>query len=151
MRTYDSVKDGGRTPAPVGKIKSESREDYLKAIYELSMAAGRNVRPTELAEYMGYARASVSRATNILQKEGYICINEEHGISLSELGRCEAASVYEKYCFFVRLLESAGVERKMAELEAGRLEHAICDESLNKLKLNLIKSKKQNSLSLIKG
>lgn len=150
MRFYSSAAEG-RTPAPVGKIKSESREDYLKAIYELSGNGARSVRPAELAEHMGYARASVSRATNLLQREGYICINEEHGISLSELGRCEAESVYEKYCFFVRLLESVGVEREMAELEAGRLEHAICDESLNKLKLSLIKSKKQNSLSLIKG
>lgn len=118
---------------PARKIKAESREDYLKAIYILSMTRGREIRPAELAKYMQFSNSSVSRALGILKLEGLLRIDENYLICLTEQGREIAQNIYDKHCFFRQKLLEAGVEEATASKEAGRLEHAISDESFKKL------------------
>ncbi|MDO5344522.1 MAG: metal-dependent transcriptional regulator [Lachnospiraceae bacterium] len=119
--------------SPARKIKAESREDYLKAIYVLSETNGRKIRPAELAKYMQFSNSSVSRALRILETEELLQIDENYLICLTGQGQEIARNIYDKHCFFRQKLLEAGVEEELASKEAGRMEHAISDESFKKL------------------
>lgn len=112
-------------------MASESSENYLKAILVLQRERGR-VRRVDLANYMGFSRASITHSVHNLQKQGYlrpgtgdICLTSE-GMRLAE-------QVLEKHRFFTKILVSCGVEQKTAEKEACGLEHMISDESFLRL------------------
>ena len=79
---------------PILKTFMTSREDYLKAIYLLSRQ-NTVVRSVDLAAYLGFSKASISRAVALLSKEGYLGING-HELCLTEKGRSIAILTYEK-------------------------------------------------------
>ncbi len=125
-----------RGTSPFCQIRNESRENYLEAIFLLSQKGEEEIRSVGLAQYMGYSKASVSRAVGILQNEGYVYIDcETMLLSLTAKGLNEAQLIYGKHCFFTDLLVTAGVDRVTAEEEACRLEHVISDSSYEKLRL----------------
>lgn len=111
----------------------ESGEDYLEAILILHKRGG-SVRNVELANYMGYAKPSITYAIKELKKRGLIEKTETGDIVLTEEGNRMAVKVYERHCFFHDLLCSAGIDELTAQQEACRMEHAISDESFSKLK-----------------
>ena len=74
----------------------ESGEMYLETIYVLSKA-NPHVRSVDISEHMGYSKPSVSRAVHILEEKGYILINAEGFITLTEEGK----SLAEKFSFFL--------------------------------------------------
>ncbi len=114
------------------KMSAESREDYLEAIYILTKRSG-GVRSVRLAEFMGLSKASISKAVAALRDEGSIIMDDDYLITLTAKGRDEAARVYRKHLYFERQLVAAGVDKKTASAEACRLEHAISDNSFEKL------------------
>lgn len=110
----------------------ESSENYLKAILILKQRQG-EVRCVDLAEYMGYSKASVSTAVAALRKKGFL---EPSGYCLTLTRRGEELSsrILEKHRFFMNLLISCGVDQNVAREEACSMEHAISDESFKKIK-----------------
>ena len=117
------------------KIQTTSREDYLKAILVLSRKYN-HVRSTDLASYLGFSRPSISRAVSLLESDGYITI-QNHGLYLTEKGKETAKTTYEKFCFFADALISIGVTPETALEDACRLEHAISNESFDKIKMKI--------------
>ena len=111
-----------------------SGEDYLEAILVLQKQKGM-VRSVDVARHMGVSKASVTRATTILRKDGFLKMDREHYIYLTSAGRVTAEKIYERHQFFTNRLIAAGVEPKQAEQDACRMEHAISDESFVKLKM----------------
>ena len=111
-----------------------SGEDYLEAILVLKRKKGM-VRSVDVARHMGVSKASVTRATTILRKDGFLKMDREHYIYLTSAGRVTAEKIYERHQFFTNRLIAAGVEPKQAEQDACRMEHAISDESFVKLKM----------------
>ena len=111
-----------------------SGEDYLEAILVLKKQKGM-VRSVDVARHMGVSKASVTRATTILRKDGFLKLDREHYIYLTSAGRVTAEKIYERHQFFTNRLIAAGVEPKQAEQDACRMEHAISDESFVKLKM----------------
>ena len=111
-----------------------SGEDYLEAILVLKKQKGM-VRSVDVARHMGVSKASVTRATTILRKDGFLKMDREHYIYLTSAGRVTAEKIYERHQFFTNRLIAAGVEPKQAEQDACRMEHAISDESFAKLKM----------------
>ena len=61
-------------------------------------------------------------------------MDEKHYLHLTELGRDMAEKIYERHCFFTHQLISVGVNPQIAEVDACRMEHAVSDESFQKLK-----------------
>ena len=118
---------------PIQKVKTESREDYLKSIYVFSHMCDGSIRSSELAEYMGLSKASVCRMVGIMKNEGLLIMNDDFSLCLTAKGEAEAAGVHEKYRFFEQLLLEAGVESRLACEEACRMEHMLSDESFRKL------------------
>ena len=111
-----------------------SGEDYLEAILVLHKKMGM-VRSVDVARHMGVSKASVTRATTILRKDGFLKMDREHYIYLTSAGRVTAEKIYERHQFFTNRLIAVGVEPKQAEQDACRMEHAISDESFAKLKM----------------
>lgn len=64
----------------------ESGEMYLETILRLSKKNS-GVRSVDVCEYMGYSKPSVSRAVGILKNGGYISVDANGFLSLTEKGR----------------------------------------------------------------
>ena len=113
-----------------------SGEDYLEAVLVLQKEKGM-VRSVDVARHIGVSKPSVCHAVNTLKDGGFLVMDEDHFLRLTDVGQEVAEKTYEKHCFFTRLLVDAGVEPKVAERDACRMEHAISDDSFQKIKLGL--------------
>jgi Mn-dependent DtxR family transcriptional regulator len=111
----------------------ESGEMYLEAIWVLSKNRG-YVRSIDVSEYLGYSKPSVSRAVGLLKSGGYIVVEEDGGLTLTEEGRQIGEKIYERHTFLSELLEHMGVSKETASADACKLEHAISDESFYAIK-----------------
>lgn len=110
-----------------------SQEDYLEAILVLSLS-GQPVRSVDIAEHLDYSKPSVSRAVAQLIQKGLVTMGDDKILTLTDTGRAQASSIYEKHLFFKRMLLQAGVEEDAASEDACKIEHAISDESFSKVK-----------------
>ena len=111
----------------------ESGEMYLEAIYVLSKAQTM-VRSIDVSEYLGYSKPSVSRAVGLLKTGGYITVENDGGLVLTDSGREIAEKIFERHTLLTRLLVRMGVSQEVAAADACRLEHAISDESFQAIK-----------------
>ena len=114
----------------------ESGEMYLESIYVLSLD-GSPVRSIDVSEYMGYSKPSVSRAVGVLKNAGYITMDEENFLHLTDAGLEIARKIYERHTVLTAMLESLGVSPETAAEDACRLEHAISDESFNAIRTHV--------------
>ena len=110
-----------------------SGEDYLEAILVLHKKMGM-VRSVDVARHMEVTKPSVCVAVNTLKDGGFLIMDENHFLHLTDIGREVAEKIYERHCFFTEQLIAAGVDPKTAEADACRIEHIISDESFSKLK-----------------
>lgn len=115
------------------KIYTTSREDYLKAVLVLQNKTGL-VRSVDVARYLGFSKPSVCHAVALLSNEGYLQVDDNYALILTEKGREVAERTYERHCFFTDQLIALGVNPQTAMEDACRLEHAISQESFEKLK-----------------
>lgn len=102
----------------------ESEEMYLETILLLKK---RNavVHSIDVANQLGYSRPSVSRAVNLLQKNGYILMDKSGAITLTDEGFAKASDVYERHRVITKLLILTGADAALAEENACRIEHVI--------------------------
>ncbi len=111
----------------------ESGEMYLEAIHVLSKKMTM-VRSVDVSEYLGYSKPSVSRAVGLLKNGGYITVENDGGLILTDAGRELAEKIYERHTLLTKLLIRVGVSEEVAAADACRLEHAISDESFLAIK-----------------
>ena len=95
---------------------------------------GGSVKSVDLAEYMGYSKASVSHAVKNLRAGGFLTVDETGCLCLTDTGQTIAEKIYERHQFFMEQLIAAGVDQETAEQDAHQIEHAISDISFQKLK-----------------
>ena len=110
-----------------------SGEDYLETILVLQKEKGM-VRSVDVARRMGVSKPSVCHAVAILRDGGFLSMDEEHLLYLTDIGREVAETIYERHLFFTKQLIAAGVDPQIAENDACRLEHVISNVSFSKLK-----------------
>ena len=108
-------------------------EDYLEAILVLQKKQGM-VRSVDVARYMEVSKPSVCHAVATLRDGGFLTMDEDHFLHLTDVGREVAERTYERHCFFTEQLIAAGVDPRTAEADACRIEHIISDESFDRLK-----------------
>ena len=111
----------------------ESGEMYLEAILVLAKKSG-YVRSIDVSEYLGYSKPSVSRAMGILREGGYILVEKDGAITLTDSGKKLAETIYERHTVLSELLIRLGVDEKTATDDACRIEHVISDESFQAIK-----------------
>ena len=110
-----------------------SGEDYLEAVLVIQKKKGM-VRSVEVARHLDVSKPSVCHAVSTLKEGGFLIMDENSFLFLTDVGREVAEQTYEKHCFFTRQLVAAGVDPQTAEREACRMEHTISQRSFELLK-----------------
>lgn len=114
----------------------ESGENYLETILILR-TRNKEVRSIDIARELGFAKPSISRAVSILKNDGYITIDGNGYISLTESGEELANKIYERHKILTTYLVQIGVDQETAEKDACRIEHIISDITFEKIKAQL--------------
>ena len=107
----------------------ESAENYLEAILVLTQKNGQ-VRSIDVAHYTGFSKPSISRAVGLLRDNGYVSIDQNGLLGLTESGMQIASSIYERHT----VLTAFGVDAETAAEDACRIEHVLSEETFDKLK-----------------
>ena len=111
----------------------ESGQMYLETIYLLT-SERQDVRSIDVCEFMGYSKPSVSRAVNLLKKGGFLNVDEDGYLTLTDEGREVAVKMYERHRIITGLLVRLGVDEKTAAQDACKIEHVISDASFEAIK-----------------
>ena len=119
----------------------ESGEDYLETILILKDRLGK-VRSIDVVREMELSKPSVSRAMGILKSKGFITIEDDGAILLTEEGAAIAKNIYERHRVLTEALVLLGVDFKTAEEDACRIEHDLSEKSFKKIKQHVKKAKK---------
>lgn len=116
----------------------ESAEDYLERILVLKERNGQ-VRSIDIATDMGFSKPSVSVAMKKLRENGYIVIDENGFISLTDDGYRIATRIYERHKVLTDLFVSLGVSEDIAKKDACKIEHDLSEETFEAIKKTLKK------------
>ena len=121
----------------------ESGEMYLETIYILTKK-NHDVRSLDVAEYMNFSKPSVSRAVGLLKQGGYITVDSDGYLHLTDLGKEIAAKIYERHTLLTEILMRLGVDQETAADDACKIEHDISDKSFEAIKRHV---NQRNSIS----
>ncbi len=121
-------------------ILQESGEMYLETILLLSRKNS-FVRAVDISEHMGYSKPSVSRAISLLKSGGYITVDDDGHIHLTQAGREVAEKIVGRHYLLTELLVRLGVSRETAAADACKMEHVISDETFRAIQIHMEKNK----------
>ena len=113
----------------------ESGEMYLETILILSKE-NPHVRSIDVCEHMGFSKPSVSRAIGLLKNGGYVNVDKDGYLTLTDAGVEVAHKMYDRHNILTEFLVSLGVSREVAASDACKIEHHISDESFEAIKRN---------------
>lgn len=109
---------------------TQSKQDYLETIYDLSLNR-KNVRSIDIANALGYSRASINKAIGALKNGGYINQKPYGTITLTEKGTETAKSIRRRHnlirYYLIHILE---IDEITAEEDACKMEHIISESTL---------------------
>ena len=111
----------------------EAGENYLEAIYVLSQRQ-QEVRATDICAYFRYSRPTVSVALKHFKEQGYVEVDGNNHITLTEAGLAIAQKIYERHVVITRMLIHLGVSEDVAAADACKIEHDLSDETFRCMK-----------------
>ena len=111
---------------------------YLETILILTKENPR-VRSIDVCEYMGFSKPSVSRAIGLLKNGGYVCVDGDGFLTLTECGAEVANKIYGRHKLLTDFLISIGVCAEVADADACKMEHVLSDESFEAIKKQMTK------------
>ncbi|WP_421077826.1 metal-dependent transcriptional regulator [Methanothermococcus sp. Ax23] len=126
---------------------SSNIEDYLERIYLFIQKHKRPVKTTELAKILNVNPSAITSMAKKLHSEGYVIYEPYVGILLSKKGEEVAKKTIRKHRIIETFLRDClGMDADKSSEEACRIEHAISEETIEKLYefINKLKSKKGN-------
>jgi len=113
----------------------ESAENYLETILILSQRKGKGeVRSIDIVNELEFSKPSVSVAMKNLRENGYITVDKDGYIRLTDKGLEIAEKMYERHTLLSQWLIKLGVDEKVAVEDACRMEHVISTESFAAIK-----------------
>ena len=92
------------------------------------------MRSIDVAHYTGFSKPSISRAVGLLRDNGYVSIDQNGLLGLTESGMQIASSIYERHTVLTAFLTALGVDAETAAEDACRIEHVLSEETFDKLK-----------------
>ena len=95
------------------------------------------VRSIDIATEMGFSKPSVSIAMKHFRENGYVTVDENGHIHLTESGLAVAERTYERHLVLTRLLTAIGVDEQTAREDACRIEHDISEQTFTCIKEQL--------------
>ena len=114
----------------------ESAEDYLETIMMLQEEKG-YVRSVDIAAHLNVTKPSVSFAMKRLRENGYIVMDEENLITLTEQGESIARRIYDRHQVLTSFLMQIGVDPATAREDACKIEHDISEKPFEAIKAQL--------------
>ena len=120
----------------------ESSEDYLEAMLMMKERRG-YIRSIDIAAELGVTKPSVSYATKRLRENGYITMDKEGLITLTESGMAIASRVYERHKTLTSFFTSLGVNPETAMEDACKVEHDLSEETYVAMKRHARQGKLQ--------
>ena len=109
------------------KIQKAS-EDYLETMLMLRESHG-YIRSIDIAEHMGVTKPSVSYAVKRLRENGFITMDPDGPLHLTESGLAIAKRIFERHELLIRVLTNLGVSPEVAREDACKIEHDLSDET----------------------
>ena len=120
----------------------ESGEMYLETLLILSKQKN-TVRAIDIADYMNFSKASVSRALGKLKDGKFILVDNDGYIAFTEKGRAIAESIYERHTLLTQYFINIGVDEETASADACKIEHVISEETFTAIKKHAAKLAKK--------
>ena len=115
----------------------ESAENYLETILML----GHTKRSIDIANELDFSKPSVSVAMKNLRQNGYIQVDGNGYITLTDAGRKIAETMYERHTMLSSWLVYLGVDQKTAVEDACRMEHVLSADSFEAIKRHITSCK----------
>ncbi|MBP5494562.1 MAG: metal-dependent transcriptional regulator [Lachnospiraceae bacterium] len=112
----------------------ESGEMYLETILVLYKRGIERVRAIDIVKEMNFSKPSVSIALSNLKKEGYVSVDANGTVELTDAGLKIAKKIYERHVILSQMLIDLGVSEKTASEDACKVEHVISDETFKAIK-----------------
>ena len=103
-------------------------EDYLEAMLMMQEKHG-YIRSIDIAEYLGVTKPSVSYTTKRLKENGYITMDKDGLITLTDSGLAIANKMLDRHHTLTRFLMALGIDEKTAEQDACKMEHDISQQT----------------------
>jgi len=125
---------------------SRSKEDYLKAVYVAIKKHG-SCRNMDVSKYLGVSKSSACIAIKKLEQGGFVA-KDDWRILLTEKGQEIGRKLYEKDNFFADWFREIGVSEDIALKDACRIEHAISEETYNKIRKYLDNTEKTQIMAI---
>lgn len=114
-------------------IIKESAENYLEAILMIKNKKG-YVRSIDVANELGVSKPSVSVAMKNFREAGYIVIEPDGNITLTQKGSEIAEKVFKRHEMIAKILIKLGVDEETAYEDSCKIEHGLSEQSFNKIK-----------------
>ena len=118
----------------------ESAENYLETILILHNRLGM-VRSIDIATELGFSKPSVSVFMKNLRENGYILVDKDGYITLTDAGRAIADKIYERHQMIAEILMALGVDEETAYRDSCKIEHGISDKSFECMKQHYLNAK----------
>ena len=118
---------------------TKSCEDYLETILILQNENENGVKSVDIATHLNVSKPAVTKATNELKEYGFINKDLYGQITLTSVGKAIAEKIYDKHKTIYSFLKKLGVSDEIADEDCCKLEHAISEETFQKLKEFLTK------------
>lgn len=118
----------------------ESAENYLETILILHNRLGM-VRSIDIATELGFSKPSVSVFMKNLRENGYILVDKDGYITLTDAGRAIADKIYERHQMIAGILMALGVDEETAYRDSCKIEHDISDKSFECMKQHYLNAK----------
>lgn len=111
----------------------ESAENYLETILMLYQTKGA-VRSIDIVNALQFSKPSVSVAMKNFRENGYIHMDTDGYITLTDAGQEIAERIYERHQLLTEILIRLGVDEETAKNDACRIEHDLSDQTFEKIK-----------------
>lgn len=108
-------------------------EDYLEAMLMMQERFG-YIRSIDIANELNVTKPSVSYATKRLRQNGYITMDKEGLITLTESGMAIAERVYERHKMLSSFFMKLGVDEETALEDACKVEHDLSEQTYEAIK-----------------
>lgn len=116
----------------------ESAENYLEMILMLQEEKG-EARSVDIAARLNVSKPSVSYAMKNLRENGYILMDDNNLILLTDKGQAIAQKIYVRHKVITRFLMQIGVTEPIAREDACKIEHDISPETFEAINSQLHK------------
>ena len=111
----------------------ESSEDYLEAMLMMQERFG-YIRSIDIANELNVTKPSVSYATKRLRQNGYLTLDKEGLMTLTESGMAIAERVYERHKTLSSFFMKLGVDEETALEDACKVEHDLSEQTYEAIK-----------------